>query len=343
MSPVLNRFLAIGSAALLLAACGSDSGDQSGNHASVQAQVVQVRLQEVPQHYFASGSVTSDHRIAVSSRLSGYIREVAVREGMRVKKGQALVRIDPVDAKQNLAQAKADLADAEADLNRFRELLEASAVSKQQFDKAELRYKVARSRVTQAENQLSYAEITSPVDGIVVQKLMNTGDLANPGMPVLIVEDPSQLLVETNVSEEFINALHVGDAVELNIPSIPTPLTGKIRQLVDAADPATHQFLVKVSIEGSDAVRPGMFAEVGFRTGSRPALLIPQAAVLHRSGLTGIYLLDAQSISRYRQVRLGTVNGDQIEVVAGLQAGDRIAWRDDGALHGDMRVTASGN
>jgi len=325
-----------------LAACGSGPDESSAPApASVQAHVMTVKLQEVPQHYFASGTITSDHRIAVSSRVSGYIREIAAREGERVKKGESLVRIDPVDAKQNLTQAKADLADAKTDLDRFRELLAASAVSKQQFDKARLRYKVARSRVAQAENRLSYAEIVSPVDGIVVQKLSNTGDLAAPGMPILVVEDPSQLLVETNVSEEYIAALHVDDPVELNIPSVDKPLHGKIRQLVDAADPGTHQFLVKVSIDGTDGIRPGMFAEVGFRTGSRQALLIPQAAVLHRSGLTGIYMLDGSNITHYRQIRLGAASGESVEAVAGLQDGDRIAWSISEPLQNGMRVKAA--
>ncbi|HXH73238.1 MAG TPA: efflux RND transporter periplasmic adaptor subunit [Mariprofundaceae bacterium] len=326
---------------MLLAACGSEAPNDAGTtQAAVEANIQTVKSQEVAQHYYASGNVTSDHRIAVSSRLSGYIRQIAAREGERVKKGEVLVRIDPVDAKQNLAQAKADLADAKTDFDRFKELLAANAVSKQQYDKAELRYKVALSRLAQAENQLSYAEITSPVDGIVVQKLLNTGDLAGPGMPVLIVEDPAQLLVETSVSEQYIDALHVGDAVDLHIPSAAAPLNGKIRQLVDAADPGTHQFLVKVSIDGSDAVRPGMFAEVGFRTGSRQALLIPQAAVVHRSGLTGIYLVDAKNIVHYRQIRLGTAAGNDVEVVAGLVDGDRIAWSGTEALQNGMPVRA---
>lgn len=339
MYPIFQQRILAVVAVALLASCSSGPDETSGAApVSAEAHTMTVKLQEVPQHYFASGTITSDHRIAVSSRLSGYIREIAAREGERVKKGQVLVRVDPVDAKQNLAQAKADLSDAESDLARFRQLLAANAVSKQQFDKAELRYKVARSRVAQAKNQLSYAEIVSPVDGIVVQKLLNTGDLAAPGMPVLVVEDPSQLLVETNVSEEYIAALHVGDAVELNIPSVNKPLHGKIRQLVDAADPGTHQFLVKVSIENGNGIRPGMFAEVGFRTGSRQALLVPRAAVLHRSGLTGIYLLDSNNITHYRQIRLGATSGESVEAVAGLKDGDRIAWSTDKPLQNGMLV-----
>lgn len=322
----LNRTLLLGATMLLLASCGTEPDTSSTTPATVTANVETIKLREVAQHYFASGNVTSDHRISVSSRISGYIRQVAAREGERVKKGEVLVRIDPVDAKQNLAQAKADLANAKTDYDRFKELLDANAVSKQQYDKAELRYKVARSRVAQAENQLSYAEITSPVDGIVVQKLLNTGDLAGPGMPVLIVEDPTQLLVETSVSEDYIDSLHVGDVVDLHIPSVASSLNGKIRQVVNAADPGTHQFLVKVSIDGSDAIRPGMFAEVGFRIGTRQALLIPKAAVVHRSGLTGVYLLDDKNVAHYRQIRVGTTAGNDIEVVAGLANGDRIAW-----------------
>lgn len=315
--------------AALLAACGAPESETTAvnePHPAVQAHALRLAAETLPEHYITSGVVSSDHRVAISSRLAGYIREIAAREGDRVKKGQMLVRVDPVNARQALNQALADFADAKADLERYRKLLAEHAVSQQQFDKVRLRYKVAKSRVEQAKNQLAYAEIASPVTGIVVKKAMNTGDMAAPGAPILVVEDPTQLLVETDVSARAAAHLAVGDAVDVVIPALDAVRGGHIRQLVNAADPASHQFHVKIALDDTRGVHPGMFAEVRFRTGSRQALLIPAAAVVHRAGLTGVYVVDDQGVLHYRQIRLGERHGERVEVAAGLRAGERIAW-----------------
>ena len=153
--------------AATMAACSDQTPAPAATGKAVQADVIAVQTQKVPRVYITSGVVTSDHRISVSSRISGYIHEIAVREGDRVHKGDVLFHIDPADARQALEQARADLADARTDLDRFRSLLASEAVSRQQFDKVKLRYQVAKSKVAQAENQMSYAIVRAPVDGLV--------------------------------------------------------------------------------------------------------------------------------------------------------------------------------
>jgi len=324
---------------LSFAACSANEPQMvKEQHPVVTANTLILSVSDLPVHYTTSGIVSSDHRVAVASRISGYIRAVLVREGSNIRKGEVLVRIDPVNAKQALAQARADFVDAKSDLDRYSRLLAEKAVSRRQYDKVELRFKVARSRLMQAKNQLSYAEIRSPVNGIVVHKAMNAGDLAKPGISILTVEDPSQLLVETDISAEAVSALQIGDTVDILIPALGASRSGHIRQLVNAADPASYQFHVKISLDSTEDVRPGMFAEVRFRMGMRHALLIPSAAIVHRSGLSGIYVVDDQDILHYRQIRLGPSHADRVEVVAGLRAGDRIAWNTGNSLKTGMKV-----
>ncbi|MDQ6958121.1 MAG: efflux RND transporter periplasmic adaptor subunit [Mariprofundaceae bacterium] len=327
------------SSSVALAACSANETQPAKEaHPSVTAQTLTLHASDVPEYYITSGVISSDHRVVISSRISGYIRSLLVREGDRVKKNQILVRVDPVNAKQSLAQARADFTDASTNLERYRELLAEQAVSRQQFDKVRLRFKVARSRVTQAENQLRYAEITSPVNGIVVHKAMNTGDMAKPGTPILTVEDPSQLLVETDVSGKAASVLQPGDMVDISIPALHQMRTGHIRQLVNAADPLSHQFHIKISLDSTHNLRAGMFAEVKFRMGMRHAILIPASAVIHRSGLNGIYVVDKRGVIHYRQIRMGPKHEDRIEVVAGLYAGNRIAWSTGHSLRTNMII-----
>jgi len=326
-----------------LAACSANEPQMvKEQHPVASASILTLSASNLPIHYITSGVVSSDHRVAISSRISGYVRAINVREGDRVREGQILVRVDPVNARQALAQARADFSDASADMERYRKLLAGQAVTRQQFDKVQLRYKVAKSRVEQAKNQLAYAEIASPVTGIVVKKAMNTGDMANPGMPILTVEDPSQLLVETDVSGEAAGTLKPGAAVDISIPALHQMRIGHIRQLVNAADPLSHQFHIKISLDSTNHIHAGMFAEVRFRMGIRHAILVPEAAVVHRSGLNGIYVTDKHGIVHYRQIRLGEQYSNGIEVAAGLTTGERIAWNADHPLRTNMRIGAAG-
>lgn len=337
----MKRYLALTVAVvagLFLAGCSSDEDGQADDAIVSKASIIKLESVTLPVHYVTSGTVTSDHRVSISSRLSGYVRELNVREGDSVKTGDVLVRVDPVGARQDVVQAEADLADAKADLDRYEELLKASAVSQQQLDRVRLRYKVARSHLEQAKNQLSYAEVRSPVDGVVVEKRLSKGDLASPGAPILTIEDPASLLVETYVSDQFVRGIREGDEAEIEISALNKVLTGTVRQVVQAADAVSHQFLVKIALQARDDVHPGVYAEVGFTTGERVGLKVPAAAVISRAGLNGIYLVDGKGIAHYRQIRIGRERDGMVEVLAGLQAGDNIAWGGTPELTTGMKV-----
>jgi len=325
-----------------LAACseGNDALLPSQQDAvQITAEVLKLNPSDVSIHYTSSGTVTSDHRVAISSRISGYIRELSVREGDAVKAGQVLVRVDPVDAKQALIQVEADLSDAELDLQRYEGLFKAGAVTQQQLDKVRLRSQVIHSQLKQARNQLSYAAVISPVSGVVVEKKLSQGDLASPGLTILTIEDPDSLLVETFVSEQFVSRIREGASADIVIPSLAKHFQGNVRQLVEAADPVSHQFLVKIALPVSSAVHPGMYAEVGFKMGQRQAILIPMEAVVSRSGLHAVYVLDDQSVAHYRQIRLGLEqNEGTVEVLSGLKDGDVIIWHASVDLKSGMKV-----
>ncbi|MDQ6967786.1 MAG: efflux RND transporter periplasmic adaptor subunit [Mariprofundaceae bacterium] len=324
---------------IALTACSDDAKDVS--HvlpSSVVAEQLTLTLKEVPIYYMTSGMVTSDHRVAISSRLSGYIRDIKVREGDQVSEGQVLLHIDPVNAKQALVRAKADVNNAKLDMQRYESLLHEGAVTSQQFDKVKLRYQVAKSQVKQAKHQLSYAEVSSPMSGVVVEKRMEKGDLASPGMPILILEDPSSLLVQTYASEQFVAQIDEGDAVDVEIASLKRHFKGVVRQIVEAADPVSHQFLVKVSLPSMEDIHPGMFAQTGFHVGMRKALLIPEAAVITQAGLNAVYVTDAASVAHYRLIRIGKRQDNMLEILAGLHDGDHIVWAGKPALRSGMKV-----
>jgi len=326
-------------AILFLTACSDEVSTASNTRINtVAAKHVQVVLQDIPTHYITSGTVTSDHRVSISTRLSGYIRDMPVREGDVVKSGQVLLHIDSVHAKQALLQANADLSNAKAEMLRYASLLKEGAATSQQVDKVKLRYEVAQSQVKQAQHQLSYAKISSPVSGVVVEKRMSQGDLASPGMPILTLEDPSSLLVQTYVSEQYIGQIHDGDQVSVNIASLKQSFQGVVRQVVQASGSIAHQFLVKISLPSAANIHPGMYAQTNFQTGVRKALLLPEDAIFSQAGMHAVYVLDDESIAHYRLIRIGESTQGMVQILAGLHSGDQVVWDAKPALQTGMKV-----
>ena len=303
------------------------------------AQKLKLKKVSVPSFYVTSGTVTSDHQVTIRSRISGYILKLSVREGDSIRKGQVLVYIDAADAKQRLIQAEADMSNVAADLHRYESLYKDHAISLQQLEKFRLNFKVSKSQVELARNQLTYTKVRSPVDGVVVEKRLNKGDLAQPGATILVLEDPSNLLIETYISEQFISGIHEGDNVEVMIQSLKRNVSGVVRQVVEAADPISHQFLVKIALSNDPNIHPGMFSEVRFEIGVRNVLLVPSESIIERAGLHGIYIADARKIIHYHQVRLGVRMKNNIEILSGLHEGDEIVWGAHSRLKTGMKIS----
>lgn len=328
---------------LLMLLVGCSNGDDSAKERTgtpVHAKIITVAVKNVPQTYSTMALIGSEQKISISSRLSGFISEIPVREGERVTKGQLLLRVDPVDVRQDLAQARADYANAKADLERFTALLKEHAVTRQQYDRVKLRHDMAKAKLVQAKNQLNYAEIRAPVDGIIVRKLKNSGDLAAPGSPILVLENIHELNVTTYVSERFIKDIHEGDMATVRVDHDAVPLPARIRQVVQAADENSHQFLVKLVVPEHDFLRPGLSVEVSFQLGKRKAVVLPLQAIVQRQGLSGVYVVDENGTAHWRIVRPGQVlDKNHIEIAAGLKGGERIVAGSAPGLYSGAKVS----
>jgi multidrug efflux system membrane fusion protein len=330
------------SLALALGGCGEQKPDteavsQPGK--AIQARIVSVNNASLAGHANSPGTVTPEHQVQVASRLMGYIREIKVREGQAVKAGQLLFVVDPTDiqgqvsqAKAGLAQAEAALADAQSDYDRFGALYKDEAIPKMQWDKVRLQYQVAKQQVAAARaglatasSQMRYASVSSPIAGIVTQKMANTGDLAAPGRPVLAIENLKTLQVSTNVSDEVFGKIQSGDKVDISQGGQGKPLTGIISQVVPSADPVSHTHLVKIDLPANSGLQSGDFVQVGFSTGPREGIRIPADAVVDRAGITGVFVIDPTGIARFRMVRTGASQGDMIEILSGLNPAERVA------------------
>lgn len=346
-----NAALAV--AMLLMAACS----DEHGRHDAPAAPPVAVTLytvtpQAIPETYATTGTLVANERVEIASRVLGEIRSLAVREGQTVSSGQTLVTLDATEITNRLNEAQARLAEARAlemearaDFERHRKLLTQNAISERAVEQARLRHDVAHegvraaeATVSQVRAQIDYTEIRSPVSGIVVARHKRSGDIATPGAPILTLEDPSNIEVETFVHERYINRIQPDDPVSIRIDATGKQSAGTVTRVVRSGDPGTYRYLVKVVLRDTNGAQPGMFARIEFATGEKSGIALPAGAVVERSDLPGVYVIDSDNIARFRMVRTGRQWSDRIEIIAGLNAGDRVAMSNVAMLRTGDRV-----
>ena len=242
-----------------------------------------------------SGSVVSDNQKMITSRYMGYVKHMAVSEGDIVKKGQLLYEIDSKEIES--AERQVDLAISQARLSlqmnknlynnvltnlaRHERLYQKKMVSKYEFEMLQLSEKnlkdmveIAEQQVKQALakkdeviNQYNYLKIHAPNDGVIVDKRLNEGEMAIPGMPAVVLTDLSRLTIVSELSETQLRYIHLGKKVEIEIPSIGLVTKGSISSIIPSSNPMTHKFKIKMKFDsnGRSSVYPGMYAKIMIR------------------------------------------------------------------------------
>lgn len=354
------RVALLGLAVGLVNGCGKHEPPEQQAAATgrtVTAEVQTVQQAPLSVRVEAPGAVVSEDQVQVASRLMGYIREIKVEEGQSVKAGQLLFVVDPSDiqgqmnqARAGLAQAEAALADAKLDYERFGTLYKEEAIPKLQWDKVRLQYQVAQQQAAAARaglglasSQMRYASVVAPINGVVTQKMANAGDLAAPGRPVLVIEGLKKLQVRTQVSSDVYARIKTGEKVTVTPDGDANlaPIEGVIAQVVPAADPASHSHLVKIDLPAASGLSSGNFVRVGFAVGSREGIRVPAAALAERAGITGVFVVDVQGIARYRMVRTGAAEQGMVEVVSGLNPGDKVVVSNVSQLENGDKVSGA--
>jgi len=303
-----------------------------------QSDAVAVTLAEVTIIENVPASVEATQATLISSRLMARIVTVNVRAGDVVKRGDLLLELENSDIKAQVQQAEAHiratsarLKEAGQNLARVKELQEGGVMSLADLDKAVANHEslladmaAANQALEEARTALTYTEITAPFDGRVVDRFAEPGDTAQPGSKLLALYNPLSLRVEAQVREHLALGLEVGQALQVEIPSLGKIVDAVIEERVPAADPGSRSFLLKAGVAFDKDLLPGMYARLLVPSGTQKQLLIPADRVIHVGQLDLVWVLQDGSSQR-RFVRIGQlVNDDQLEVLTGLSEGDMI-------------------
>jgi RND family efflux transporter MFP subunit len=337
-----------------LSGCSNERRTQPAAPETVSnVSVIIAQKTTVPDWLKVVGTVRAAQTSQLASQMIGNIVEIRAREGDRVQSGQVLAIIDDGQPRSAVAQATAavtaaekevsavdsDLALAGSTLKRYQQLYEKKSVSPQEFDEIKARYQSAEARrdmaragqsqanaaLTQARTSLGYTRIRAPFAGVVTEKKADAGTLASPGMPIFTIEDTRSYRLEVTVDESEIRLVHIGQVALETIDAFGnTQLSGQVVQIVPAADPASRSFLVKVGLPADARLRSGLFGRAHFARDERSAVLIPRTSVVERGQLQGVFVLDANQIAGLRYVTLGKSTGEKVEVLSGLQDGEKL-------------------
>jgi len=256
--------------------------------------------------------------------------------------------------------AEAGRSLAAATFKRYNTLLEQKSVSPQEFDEVQAKLKVAEAEVDRAERMLQalkakksqvlakteqvkaditstqvyvdYGRILSPINGIVTSKQAEIGLLAAPGVPLLTLEDNSSYRLEVSVEDSMLKKIRLDTPVRISIDALePQEFSSRVTEVVPASDPGSRSFMVKIDLFvgkggpiSQPVLRSGLFGKAHFPIGQKQILKVPQKAILQSGQLVGVFTVDPSNILRLRLIKTGKQYGDQMEVLSGLNDGDRI-------------------
>jgi RND family efflux transporter MFP subunit len=301
----------------------------------------------LPREYRLDGLVEAVKRSTVSAQTQGQIQEILYDVDDFVEKGALLARIKDTEHRTRVSQAAADLKAATARLRQTQEehdrvagLYRQKNVSESAMDKAraelagaKAELEAATARLEAAQEQLAHTEVRAPYSGIVIQRHVELGEIASPGMPIMSGISLDELRVTVDVPQSVIPAVR-GDTDASRRAWVYLPDGTRVESsrltIFPFADPGSNTFKVRVELppgEGASdrALFPGMYVKTSFVVGEKSELTVPRSAVVQRSEVTGVYVIGEGDHIHFRQIRLGRVLDDAYVVLAGLSEGEPVA------------------
>lgn len=296
-----------------------------------------VRSIEVPRVESAVGTIRAVHETTIGSKLMARVTNVNLKAGQHVRKGEVLVELDDADLQAKLEQSHAAVVSAEAafhqataDEARYSGLLKQNAVSRQEYEKtatakrsteAELRR--AREIVKEVQATLEWATVRSPMDGTVIDKKVDVGDLVRPGQMLVTLYDPKRMQLVASVRESLAQRLSVGQDIGVEIEGLDKHCMGAISEIVPEAQAASRAFQVKVTGPCPTGIYTGMFARMLIPLEQEEVLVAPLRAI-HRVGQLELVDVIHDDTTQRRAVRTGRVFDENVEILSGLTQGERV-------------------
>jgi membrane fusion protein (multidrug efflux system) len=304
---------------------------------NLQGQAVPVELLRLPRTESAVGTIRAVHETSIGSRILARVVAVNLKAGQMVQAGEVLLRLDDTDLQAKLQQAraaeaaaKAAYGQAAADEKRFAALVKNNAVSRQQYEQmatalhaAEAGLQRARETVKEAQVALDWATIRAPIDGKVIDKRVDVGDMVSPGQTLVTLYDPARMQLVASVRESLARRLQVGQSIGVYVDGLAKTCSGTVSEVVPQAQATSRAFEVKVTGPCPAGIYSGMFGRLLIPLDEEQVVVIPRRAVRSVGQLELVDVVEGRQTSR-RAIRTGRTLDDRVEVLSGLRPGEQV-------------------
>lgn len=301
------------------------------------ATIVTARTKRLRVVESAVGSIRAVHETAIASRITARVLEVNLKAGQRVNKGDVLARLDDTDLKARLQQAHAMVESAtatrtkaQADEERFANMLKSAVATQAEYDRAiaalrnaDAELRRAQESVKEVQSMLDYATIKAPIEGVIVDKKVDAGDIVLPGQLMATLYDPKRMQLVASVRESLAHRLQVGQEIGVKVDVLDKVCAGTISEIVPEAQSASRTFQVKVTGPCPPNIYSGMFGRILIPLEEEEIIIVP-ATVVRKVGQLELLDVLAQGRVRRRAVRSGRLLEGQLEILSGLVAGEQV-------------------
>ena len=324
---LLTSCLLLGSLTLF-AACNNQEAHEKAETTPLPTVAVTIEeLKELtaPSRLEVVGTLEAVERASISARISGQIIELPVVLGSKVNEGDLLVKVSAGEISAKVLQAEAQLSQARRNLARESKLQKQGASTKETVKSLLDATRIAEAAFEEARTMLDYTTISAPFSGTITKKIANIGDLASPGIVLLMIENGDALQVLAQVQESLLLTVKQGDTVPVQIPAASLIIEGVVAEVAPAANPLSRTAPVKINIPFSSDLRVGQFARIGLSGKDEKTIMLANSAVLSKGQMDIVFVHDESTQTAHmRIVKTGAVHGEQVEILAGLEAGERV-------------------
>lgn len=316
---------------------GAAPGGGFGGGAPVPVVSAPAQAAPLSRELRALGTVRANEAIEVTAKLSNLVAAIRFRDGQTVTRGQVLVELDGAQARAELGVAQAALTESTSQLRRARELQATQVLSAAQLEQIEATQQANEARIAAARARLEDTLVRAPFAGRVGLRRVSVGTLVNPGTVITTLDDTSVVKVDFAVPENDLGSLREGLSLTASSPAWPDQrFEGRVLSVDSRVDPTTRAVTVRGALPNRDGrLRPGMFVNVLLQRDQRDAIVIPEEALVPEQDKQFVFVV-ADGVASRREVRIGARRPGQVEILSGLEAGERIV------IEGTVKVRDGG-
>ncbi|MEO8239205.1 MAG: efflux RND transporter periplasmic adaptor subunit [Flavobacterium sp.] len=332
--------------AIVVTACKNDASDKNDGVKAIPVITEQLSETSHSSAVSVSGNIEGNKTVRLGFMVAGKINQINVDEGQNVNNGQLVATLDPTN--YSIAKEIADVQAGEANdqYNRLKIMHDRNSISESDFKKIDFSLKGAKAQQKLQGKNLSDTKLFAPLNGILLQKLAEPGEIVATGTPILVVSDISKVKVNAYIPENQLSQINIGQQATVYIGALDETFTGKVAEVGGIADAATRAFTIKIEVQNPKRlIRPGMIAEISLPSSKETKTIsVPANAILHTpEGQSFVFIADKEKGQAFqRNISLGSINADRIEIISGVSVGEILITGGQQKLTNGTKISING-